>query len=227
MLNTIEKISDGLFRDNKPMPQIYEIQLGESSRLHVGGESIDTETVVGILALEFESSEQMVSGYTVDGSFFKVKGESEIKKLPPYEVFLKRPRLYAELNHDKRAWPLDEIGAPKGWVVNGALPQECWEIIKANTLPIKPQKGISRSIIRAKKRIKEIENQYGEEIIVALIPDSTDWSGWSAKPVLIPDLFKSTEELVREKETAEANDEQLLSGMKRHSIMITNGLVDY
>ena len=126
----------------------------------------------------------------------------------------------------KRIRQLDNIKAPKPWVVDGIRGDEFWSKVKRFAIPLKVKRGIFPAIRKEQSYTKNMQEKYGNNVFMVLIPDEECLEGWSARFVIPDDLNKNLTELLDEGSEASKNGDFVLSDMKRHAAMIVSGWVD-
>ncbi len=131
--------------------------------------------------------------------------------------------------HNTRPGLFDQLGIPRGWVINGKLPKEVLGLIKADAVPMMIKEDaflLSPNVWSAKKRLEEMHKRYGEDLIVLLLPDEETFNGYSAGPVLISDLRKKPNVLLEEMIRAMKADDMGLESVKRSAYLAVTGHTD-
>jgi hypothetical protein len=152
--------------------------------------------------------------------------------LKPEEVLPERkeeeyldPQTFAQVFHGQRAWPLESIGAPQGWVVNGELSPEIWEKIQTTAIPLMPGGGGEPEKV-AQKQIQGLSTQYDQEVFRLIVADDETESGWSCWPIILSDLDKDPKTLLVEATAASKKKDRFLLGMKRCAYLAVTGMTD-
>ncbi len=135
------------------------------------------------------------------------------------------PQTFAQVYHGQRAWPLESVGAPQGWVVNGELSSEIWGKIQAVAIPLMPGGG-GKAEKATRRMIQELNTRYGEEVFRLIVEDSETEFGWSCYPIIPSDLDKDPETLLAEATVASKRGDRFLLGMKRCAYLTVTGMTD-
>lgn len=143
-----------------------------------------------------------------------------------------RPRLvenqpgYAQYWDGYRVPLMKRAKVPRGWVVDGSLTEDFWNKVHRNqiVLPVRPSDGKSRAERKARRTLSEWREKYGEVAVVTLLDEEAE-SIWVTRPVLIADLAKPAEDVLKESFEV-GQDDSFLAEMKRHAYMILAGWQD-
>lgn len=121
---------------------------------------------------------------------------------------------------------LDAAGVPKGWVVDGTLPSEIRNKIKAMAIPLRV--GGLNIVAQYKASVfkRKIERRFQKKVCTLLIPHDRTLSGFFWSPVFLDDFEKSPDEIREEMIQASNNDNERLVAMKECMWLLLTGHTD-
>lgn len=115
------------------------------------------------------------------------------------EITLDNPPAFAEQLHGQRIVLMDEIGISLGWVINGHLEPEYWKNINTTCFPIMPGGGDAEDRQTAERQLEAVRETHGQGVLFFALKEKGGKNlQWSWGPVLISDLDKSYQELLKE-----------------------------
>lgn len=97
----------------------------------------------------------------------------------------------------------DDIGVPKGWVLDGrSIDPEVWEHIKIVAFPIKPHLESWNSVssrVAVAKQLEEIKEKWGEDAFMVVAADQTmEEQPWYMGAVAPKELLNDPQSLIIE-----------------------------
>lgn len=130
--------------------------------------------------------------------------------------------------HGQRPTLLDEIGVDPGWVVKGNMTNDVWKKIHTPAVPIEPGTFNPVHRLKAYRHLTEVRLKYGNDAFFVVVPDEETESGWGGGPVLLRDLDRDPEVLLREGMAAARRDppDMQLEDMKRRAYLMVTGMRD-
>ncbi|GEM_PF-4719241 len=132
-------------------------------------------------------------------------------------------------NHGRRFGLFEREGVPRGYVVNGCLPDELMVRIKGEVWPLMPGGGCTNALaaLGAKRELRDLGEKYGGEVMMILVRDDEPYAGgWNYGPVLVRDLQRKAEELVEEMMASSREEDRDRAEMLRRAWLAMTGNVD-
>jgi len=125
--------------------------------------------------------------------------------------------------HHERIDLLNQVGVPKGLVINGEIPQEIWSYVKAFIIPLTPGGPDISQQEEAENKLIKVRERYGQDAFFIMVPDEDSPRKWSVTPVLTSDFCKDPRQILSEGFEAISKEDLLLAEIKRSVFMAVTG----